>query len=275
MSACRLKFAGLLFLISACSVDNAKNHFALAEKLWSDQKYAASIPEFERVINKDPRGPLGLQALYRAAMTQALFLSQYPEALEKLNTYIQFSQDKKGVKAAKVQVGEILYEKLENYESAIRHYQNLLKEPASENEYAQYRFRIGKSFFFLLQFQKAESVFQEMIQKHPATDWSEKAQFELGTTYFTEGAQESDKKENQNFYEKSISAFESYLKLYPSGDHVMEARFGIASCYEELNRLEEAFDAYTKLKMSYPSPEVIEVKLSRIRDRISQKKGSK
>ncbi|MGZ3687127.1 MAG: hypothetical protein ACXVBW_02430, partial [Bdellovibrionota bacterium] len=53
--------------LTACSVDSAKNHYVLAEKLWSDRKYQASVSEFEKVTAKDPHGKLGLQALYRAA----------------------------------------------------------------------------------------------------------------------------------------------------------------------------------------------------------------
>src|SRR3954466_2048116 len=78
--------------LSACSGNSSRNHYLLAEKLWTDKNYLAAVSEFERVTAKDPNGRLGRQALYRAASTQMLFLSEYHEALKKFNDYVQKDQ---------------------------------------------------------------------------------------------------------------------------------------------------------------------------------------
>src|SRR4051794_36759945 len=110
---CWLAFAIATFLFAGCSLDSAKHHYLLAEKLWTDKNYAAAKVEFEKVIVKDRKGKLGVQALYRAAMTEALFLEQYEEATKKLRLFIQRSSDPQLVWEAKLQIGEILFSKLE------------------------------------------------------------------------------------------------------------------------------------------------------------------
>src|SRR5690348_6560405 len=73
----------------ACTSNSARKQYLLAEKLWTDAKYAAAINEFDKVAAKDPRGKLGLQALYRSASTQMLFLSQFDEAARKFRRYAE------------------------------------------------------------------------------------------------------------------------------------------------------------------------------------------
>lgn len=244
----------------------------LAEKLWTDQKYAAAVSEFEKVATRDPKSKLGLQALYRAAMTQWLFLSQYADAIRKFKTYIQDNPDAQSVWAAEIQVGEILFSKLEQYDQAIVHYRMMLKKKPQATEAPELLYRIGRSYFFLLQFNEATHVYRELIQKFPQSFWAEKASFEIGATYFTQAEQHSNSRRGGGEdYQVAVSAFREFIRKYPKSSLVPEAAFGIASCLEELDDLKSAFEAYSALKETYPDPHVIEIKLARIRERLLQK----
>lgn len=251
-----------------CSVDNPKNRYVLAEKLWSDQKYAASVVEFEKVVQKDPKGTLGLQALFRAAATQALFLSQYGDALRNYNAFIQRSQDKAAVWDARLEVGEILFSKTEQYDLAIQHYQALLRDFSTVAEAPEFQFRIAKSHFFLRQFEDATFHYQKLIKQYPQSPLVERAVYELGLTAFTGAEQRSPTERNlKSPFQDAMAAFERFLKRFPQSKLAPEAKFGIASCLQELDRLDEATELYEEIKNSYPSPAVIEVKLARIKER--------
>ncbi len=52
--------ASLGILFSACTANHPKSRYLLAERLWTDGKYAAAVTEFERVSQRDPSGRLGL-----------------------------------------------------------------------------------------------------------------------------------------------------------------------------------------------------------------------
>lgn len=262
---------GLVGSLAGCSVDSAKNHYLLAEKLWTDRKYGAAVSEFERVTAKDPNGKLGKQALFRAATTQSLFLSQYGDAVRKFREYVQINPDDPSAWQAQLHVGDILYSKLEQYDQAIQHYQKLLKLNPKIPEAPEFLFRIAKSQFYLLRFDEAVSTFQSVEKEYPFTSWAEKAAFETGATYFTRGEQGSRYKNKiADGYSAALHAYERFLGQYPKSTLVSSAQFGVASCLEELNQLEEAFKAFSKLRKSYPSPNVVEIKLSRIQERLAQ-----
>jgi len=264
----------LSFVCGGCSVDSARNHYVLAEKLWTDRKYTAAVSEFEKVISKDPRGKLGLQAMYRAAMTQFLFLSRYSDAIRNFRNYAQGSTDPQSVWDAQLQIGEILFSKTEQYDQAILHYQSLLKEKPSAAEAPEFLFRVGKSQFFLLQFNDAVSTYEELIKKYPTSIWAERGSFEIGATYFTRGEQQPDGKSkglDNEVYQVAMRAYENFERKYPKSELLPQARFGIAACLEELDQLDDAYSAYAALKKKYPSPNVIEVKLIRIRERMTHR----
>ena len=152
LKSSRFFLTGVVVLASACSVDSARHHYVLAERLWGDKNYSASVTEFERVISKDPNGVLGQQALYRAATTEELFLGRFPEAIQKFRSLIQLSRDSELSRKAQAQIGDILFTHLENYEQAINHYQSLIQLDRDSSEAPGFLFRIAKSQFFLFQF---------------------------------------------------------------------------------------------------------------------------
>jgi TolA-binding protein len=257
--------------VTGCSVDNARNHYVLAEKLWNDRNYVAAVSEFEKVTSKDPKGPLGLQAMYRAAMTQELFLEQHHPAVQKLRRFVQNSTDSKLVWNAQLQIGEILFNKTEQYDQVIQHYSALLKQRPNIPEASEFYYRIGKSYFYLFQFTEALEVYNLMIKNYPGSQNAIRAQYEIGNTYFTRGEQSSV---GPDSYQLAIQVYEKFIKSYPKHPLAPEAKFGIASCLEELDRLDDAFQAFAMLKDQYPSRNVIEIKLIRIKERMAQRKSS-
>ncbi len=256
---------------SGCSVDSAKSRYLLAEKLYNDGKYSAAVNEFEKVVAKEPRGKLGLQALFRAAITQALYLNQYAEAVRKFRSYVEASQNPSAIWEAQRQVGEILFIKTEQYEQAISHYRGMLKLRPSAEEAPEMLFRIAKSHFFLYQFDEAIGAFQELVRKHPASRWAEQASFQMGVTYFTRAGRSGSAVSSTDAFQESMDAYQRFLKRYPNSNWAPEAKFGIAACLEEMDQLDAAYHSYEALRTSYPSPKVIEIKLARIKERKEQR----
>ncbi len=262
---CLLGCLGAIWL-AGCTSNSPKKHYVLAEKLWNDANYAAAVVEFDKVIAKDPQGKLGLQALFRSATTESLFLSRYDEAMRRFKLYGESpGAEPELAWEAKMQIGDIFYSKTGQYDRAIQQYQMLLKEKPAAPEAPEFEFRVAKSYFFLHKFAEAVSGYKDLIKRYPTSPWAEKASYEIGVAYFTSGEQHSD------VYEDAITAFESFIKRYPQSDLVPQARFGVASCLEELDQLDVAYKTYQSLKSTFPSPNVIEIKLARIRERKAQR----
>jgi TolA-binding protein len=261
----------LIQALVACTVDSAKRHYVLAEKLWTDGKYAAAVTEFEKVVAKDPHGKLGAQALLRGATTQALFLSQYAEAVRKLRLYVESSPDPNTSWDAQKEIGELLYSKLEHYDQAVRHYQTLVQLRPKSPETPEFLYRIGRSYYFLGDFENAKKTYERIVDAHSTSPWAEKASFELGQTELTRGEQTGGRGAATEIYRNAIEIFQNFIQKYPKSSIVPEALFGIASCHEEMDQLDAAYQEYEALRTTYPSPKVIEIKLARIRERKAQR----
>lgn len=254
----------------SCSLDSAKKNYILAEKLWADEKYNEAVVEFEKVIKRDPRGALGAQALYRAAVTQTLFLGEHVEAIEKFQQYIETVGASQGVEwQAQLEIGEILFSKLRRHREAIRHYEGLLRRNPPQSD--EFMYRIGQSRFALGEYESAIDDYGRVRRQWPQSPWSEKAAYQIAATYLAIADRKQASIESEApAYQRAIQAFEAFLKEFPESAWAPQARFGIASCYEELDQLEAAHAQYEKIADTYPSPNVIQIKLIRIEERMAK-----
>jgi TolA-binding protein len=260
--------------LNSCGLSSTKKQYVLAETLWTEGNYAASVNEFEKVHARDPKGKLGLQALFRAAATQAFFLNQPEEAIRKYKQYAEVSEDEETAWEAQLQIGEILFMKLEKYDQAMQQYQMLLQKKPTDKDAPLFLFRVGKSQFFLRKFKEAVATWQQLTEKFPTSPLAEQASYEMGVALYTRGEQSVDGRAaatTAQSYQQAMKMFEGFIKKYPTSKLVPQAKFGIASCLEELDDLDGAYKAYEALKSTYPSPNVITVKLVRIRERKAQR----
>lgn len=227
--------------------------------------------EFVKAAKKDKRGKLGRYALYRAAMTETLFLQRHSEAVEKLKEFVDRSPKKsKRSWEARLRIGEILFTELRDFEAAMAHYESLVVAFPTVKEVPFFYFRVGKSLFFLGKFKESIVVYEDLIKKYPGSKWVEQATYHIGLSYLTSGEQRPDNPEAIKVYDQAKLAFEKFIRLFPKSDLVPQAQFGIASCLEEKEQLEEAYRKYFSLRETYPSPYVIDTRLIRIRERQAQ-----
>jgi TolA-binding protein len=204
-------------------------------------------------------------------MTETLYLNRHADAVRKFRAFIDQSEDLDAAWDAQKQIGEIYFNKTEQYDQAIIHYRALLKQKDGAVEAAEFLYRIARSHFFLWQFDDAIAVYKEIIRRNARTPWAERAAFEIGSTIFTKLAHESNRATSAEGYQEAIDAFEKFIRVYPKSQFVPEARFGIASCLESMDKLDMAYQHFETLKTSYPSPNVIEIKLVRIKERKAQR----
>jgi tetratricopeptide (TPR) repeat protein len=99
----------VFFVLSSCTSQNPRDRFLLAERLWQEKNYSAAVTEYEKVVQKDPSSDLGIEAAFRAATTQTLFLNEHLGALKKLNRIVEVSRDHRLAHPAYKLIGEILF----------------------------------------------------------------------------------------------------------------------------------------------------------------------
>lgn len=274
MSDCIKKSVVLLSLIvglGGCTLDNPKRRFILADRLWAEKKYEASAAEFEKTATRDPNGYLGLRALYRAAVINTLNLNRHQKATELLKRFMMLSNNKEEVWQAKQMLVDIYFERLEKYQETIDLASAMVAERPKDQRAAELSYRVGRSLFLQSRFTDAKARFESVIKVYPATPWSERAEFDVAMTRYTQGAFSTSDKEAKQIYGESLKLYEKFVEAHPKSRLVSEAKFGMASCYEELEQLDQAYEIYRSIEKEYPSPKVIAIKIARIGERRMQK----
>lgn len=270
--ALALSCAVFSMLLSACTSNTAKNAYVFAERLWSEGKYAAAVVEFDKVTQRDPKGRLGLQALFRSAMTQTLFLNEHQEALGKFEKYVQQGGQPETIWAAQLQIGDIYFERLRNYSKAILHYQTLLELRPNSAEAPEILLKIGLSQHRIWAFDRAIETFNQIRARYPSTVWAERALFALAQAMMAEGERKNEQLgKGEDSFKQAVKAFDEYLRLYPQSSRLPEAKFLLSSCFEQIDQAPAALEKLKEIESTYPVPGVVSVKIRRLEKKLQKK----
>lgn len=269
----RLYQAVFVFVLwggSGCTIQSSNsNHYLTAEKLWSQKNYAASVEEFDRVVKESPNSAMGIQALWRASMTRVLFLNQPGEALKGFELFLERASQSDLAPQAQIEIGDIYFSKLLQYSKAVEHYQKLLASKAfSKSEEAQFYYRIARSYFFLNQLKKAIEWYDRTLHNVSDPAVRDRAQLDLANAWYALGDTEKLAYPQAIYLFKDLSA--RTLGRNPALS--VEARFGEAMALEELDRLEEAYDLFKSIEKNHPNPNVVQVRLIRLDERMKKKR---
>jgi tetratricopeptide (TPR) repeat protein len=244
-----------LFGLIACNVNSSKNQFQLADKLYIEKKYDASIHEFEKIIQRDPLGKFGVDALNRIAIIQHLYLDLPEEALKSYKLLIKRTEDKDIKREAQTIIANIYFERFSDYSKAAENYRETLEAFPSRSDADFIMYRVARAYFLQAQFEKAAQSYRELINKFPSTDYARKAALELANSLGSLGK-----------CSQAIPLFEEIVKN-ETNDLKTLAIFEMANCYEILDDLDKSYDLLVGIQELYPNPNVITLKMQKIKRR--------
>ncbi len=266
------KYLSLVILgtvLNACSSQSSISaRYLTAEKLWTEKKYEASVVEFDRIVKESPGSALGVQALWRASITRALFLNDYQEALRGLQSFIEQSAQNNLILDAQKEIGEILFNKTQQYQLAIEHYEKLIKSKKFLNEEGFFLYRISRCNAALGKIKKAINTEELILSKFPTGSLALKTKLDLAQNWFTIGEIE------KLAYVKSLDLYKQISNETRTNDRkkYIEAQFGSAIVLEEMDRLDEAVSIYKEIESEYEVPNVVKIRIQKINERTKRKK---
>ena len=260
----------LALLLGACTIQSSlSNRYLTAEKLWTDKNYPAAATEFDRIVKESPNTAIGLQALWRASMTRTLFLNDQEEAVKGFETYYERASSSELAPQAQKEIAEIYFLKLNQYKKAIDAYQKLLasKKYSSDDE-ALFSYRIARSYFLMNKILHSIELNEDLIAKYPKSPLAIKAKIDLANSWYALGDNE------KQGYAKALKLFQEIANSTKGRDDIAyaEAVFGQASTLEEMDQLEEAYRLFKSLTSIYPAPNVIQIKIFRLDERMKKKR---
>lgn len=258
----------VLFWSSCTSQSSISARYLTAEKLWMEKKYEAAVVEFDRIVKENPGSALGVQALWRASITRALFLNDYPEALRGLQKFIDQSAQNNLILDAQKEIGEILFSKTQQYQLAIDHYEKLIQSKKFPNEEGAFLYRISRANAALGKIKKAISTQELILSKFSKSDLALKTKLDLAQNWFTLGDVE------KQAYAKSLELYKQVSEETRLRDRkkYLEAQFGMAVVLEEMDRLEDAVKIYKMIESEYEVPNVVKIRIQKINERSQRKK---
>jgi TolA-binding protein len=245
----------LLSFFPGCNARSPETKYLLAEKLLEDKKYDAAISEFQDIVDKAPTSPIGLEAQLTIAQIQHLYLGRPRDAIESYREFLKRSKDPQKRREVERTLGDLQFQNFENYDEAIVVYTKLMKDNAASPDAEELLYRLGRAFFMKSQFSDAIRVFEFQKTKFPNGALRWKAELSLGNSFGGNGK-----------CPEAIKHFDAVVAGAGKAERVL-ALFAAASCYEEQDELDKAYEIFSSVKSDYPTPAVVELKLQKIKRR--------
>lgn len=241
--------------LAACNANSPETKFVLAEKLLEDRKYDAAISEFQTIVDKSPNSNMGLQAQLKVAEIQHLYLGHAPQAIEAYQEFLKRNKDENKRREVEKTMADLQFQSFEDYDQAIASYSKLVKENSDRKEGEELMYRLGRSFFMKSKFDDAIKMFQYQKERFPSGAFFWKAELEIANAFSAKGA-----------CGEAIKQFDKVIAGAPKDISVL-ATFGKASCFEEQDDLDQAYELFSSIEDTYPAPSVVELKMQKIKRR--------
>ncbi|MCO5144363.1 MAG: tetratricopeptide repeat protein [Oligoflexia bacterium] len=239
----------------SCNANNPDTKFRLAEKLATDKKYKAAINEFETLVSKDPNSKIGIQSQLRIAEIQNIFLGQFKDSIDSYKKYLEKEKDEQKKREALKILANLYFQNSDQYDEALESFSQLINYDLNQKEAEEWLFKVGRSLYLKTKFQESIEIHELLKRKFPNGDYFCKAELEIANNLSTNGK-----------CKDSFSRFENVLKCNDEKIKPL-ATFGIASCLEENDELDKAYEVFQSIVETYPSTSVVELKMQRIKRR--------
>jgi TolA-binding protein len=251
----RLALAGLCLFFFACNANSPETKFLLAEKLLEDKKYDAAISEFQVIVDKSPQSRFGLEAQLKIAQIQHLYLGRSEQAIGSYREFLKRVKDDDQRREVERTLADLQFQNFENYDEAIAAYSRLVKEDPNQKETEALMFRLGRAFFLQSKFSDAIKMFEYQRTRFPSGELYWRAELEIGNALGADGR-----------CNEAVPRFNNVIGSGPREQRIL-ASFAKASCFEEQDELDKAYELFSSIKDDYPAASVVELKLQRIKRR--------
>ncbi len=226
--------------------------------------FSEALRYYKRVTAKDPHTDSALEAARAGARVALLDLQDGRAAIEFYRLLIMYSPDQNERREAQVKIAQIYYENLNDYRAAIVEYNKLLQLIRDPNEEFRFRMPLAKSHYFLNQFVQARAELKTLLSK----DISGNDKFDVTLLL----ANISLALKN---HEEAAGLFRQLMKDHPDRSRKENVALNLVMALEEQKQFADAIEILQAARSSYPTPEFIDLRIKRLKERQSQLPGAK
>jgi tetratricopeptide (TPR) repeat protein len=225
------------------------------------RNYIEAAADFERVVHYVPRSPLGLEAARLGGGVCLYELKDYPRAIFFFRHIVRHSQKSVEVHWAQQKLAEIYYEKLNDYNQSVVEYQRLLQANPSRAEAADFQLRLGRSYFYLANFDQAIAETQEYLSHNSNPNKEFEFLMLKGDSLLAEKKMD-----------EALETYDQIEKQFGQKRDISEVKLNKSLAYEEKSDWDDAVAELQAIKGTYAHPDVLDLKIESILRRKTRKK---
>ncbi|MDZ4677288.1 MAG: tetratricopeptide repeat protein [Oligoflexia bacterium] len=238
-----------------------KRLLSSAKNFQKNRHWQEAAEEYERAVKYAPDSPTGIEAARLGAGVCLYDLKNYEKAVFFFRHLVLHSQKSTEIKWAQQKLAEVFYEKINNYTQAIIEYQRLLQAAPSKEEAADYRLRLGRSYYYLANFDQAISEVNEFLNNNP----QDPKVFEMMML-------KADSYLALKKIDDAVAIYDQIEKQFASNEELFRVKLNKSLAYEDKKDWDNAVQELEEIKNTYPHPDVIELKIKSILRRKARKR---
>jgi tetratricopeptide (TPR) repeat protein len=253
----------LITLIAVgCSPSFQRWQYSSAVHLAEKRKFTQAVDRFSRVVRRNPDQPVALEASRRGARIASFETKDYPKAAEFYRHLVLHSPNYQERISAQKSLAEIYFDKMMNYDQALVEYSRLLSI-VGPTERSLYQMAMAKAHMNLNNFSQALIEIEDLMSKK----LSDVLRFEA--LEFKGNLLQAAKR-----LDEAIGVFEQLMKEFPQKSQNDNVGLSLAVCLEEKGDFKRAVEVLEKVKNEYPTPDFIQVRINRLKDRMANLPGA-
>lgn len=225
--------------------------------------YKGALVLFENVVNHQPEGPKALASARFGSRLAQLEVKNYNQAVFFYRYLILRSPDPDERKSAQRYIAQIYFENMHDYAQAVIEYERLLKLDVSPAEAYKFRLNLAKSHFQLNNLEQVGAETDLLLDQKLEPDQI----FEVRVL-----------KANVLVAAKKLpeaaAQWEQILKDFPEKSRKENMGLNLVVCYEEMKDFARAIDTLEKMRVDYPNPEFLDLRIARLKERKSNQPGA-
>jgi tetratricopeptide (TPR) repeat protein len=253
-----------LTLFSACSWWTEDKYYSSGQQAAKSQKWEEAVEDYEKSIKVSPESEDALKASRDGARIALVHTKDATRLVTFLKHIILYSKSEEERISSQRLLAETYFEKLNDYKNAAIELNKALEYYKAGKESSQLRLMLARAYFFQNEFFQARTEVDTSLKDETDPEVVFKALLLKANIYF-----------NEKNLDEAINMYQRLETEFPVKAKSEQVALNLAVCFEEKEDFQKAIEVLEKMRIGYSMPEMIDLKISRLKARLEQQPGAK
>jgi tetratricopeptide (TPR) repeat protein len=253
----------LVVFLGSCHYSKP-NDYSQAKDALNQKRYSDAVNLFEKVIAREGRSPLGVDAALQAANIAYVELKDFKKASVLFKHLVLYSQDEAVRIEAQKKIASIYFLYLNDYSRAVIELNRLLELPRTEAEENSYRMSLARSYYHLNNFFQAEMEISSLLKRKVTEEESFEALLLQGNILVA-----------RKDLDLAVAHFQDLINKYPQKAAKEGVALNLAMCFEEKKDYNKAIQILEEMKKNYAMPQYLDLRIKRLKNRLGNLPGAR